>query len=199
LQHAVVLAHPDPSSFNAAVARRYAHAAAAIGQSVGLRDLYALGFDPRLRSSEFPWRSDFAPGADVMVERAALASADVIVFVYPLWFNAPPAMLKGYVDRVLGAGFGFAAGAGGAEPLLSGKRLVTISTSGAPDAWVSQTRALEHLRAGFDNHIAAVCGLTVIEHLHLGGVTPGMRDDAAEELLSRVSDLVVRHFGPASG
>ena len=56
----------------------------------------------------------------MIAERGVLAEADVFAFVYPLWFNAQPAILKGYVDRVFSLGFGFAPGAGGTEPLLAG-------------------------------------------------------------------------------
>ena len=137
MRHAVILAHPDPQSFNAAVARAYVGAVEGLSHGAELRDLYALGFDPRLPLRELPWRHDYEPGPDVVAERAALSGADVLVFVYPLWFNAPPAMLKGYVERVLGMGFGYAASATGTRPLLEDKRLVSISTSGAPDAWAT--------------------------------------------------------------
>jgi len=197
MRHVVILAHPDPQSFNAQAARTYAQAAVAMGDSPVVRDLYRLDFDPRLRARELPWRGDFAPGSDVLAERAVLAEADVIVFVYPLWFNAPPAMLKGYVERVFGLGFAYVPAEPGTRPLLGGKRLVSISTSGAPDGWVDRTGAVTRLRAGFDDHVAAVCGLAVLEHLHLGGVTPGIRPDAVEGLLHQVEAMARRLFAPS--
>ena len=198
MRHLVILSHPDPESFNASVASTYVGAARGRGVLAELRDLYALGFDPRLPAQELPWRRDFALRDDVVAERAALTTADVIVFVYPLWYNAPPAMLKGYAERVLGMGFGYESAALGTRPLLGDKRLVTISTSGAPEAWVDQTGALQRLRAGFDDHIGAVCGLRVLEHLHLGGVTPGIRADAAEAMLDQVRDLAQKVSSPVS-
>jgi len=197
MRHAVILAHPDPASFNAAVARTYVAAARALTHEADLHDLYAQDFDPRLKATELPWHADFEPGPDVAAERVALGAADVIVLVYPLWFNAPPAMLKGYVDRVFGMGFGFAADDRGTRPLLAGKRLISISTSGAPDDWVDQTGALTRLRAGFDEHLGAVCGLAVVEHLHLGGVTPGIRRDAGQAMLDQVTAMATRRFAPA--
>src|SRR5579872_3832559 len=106
-------------------------------------------------------------------------------------------MLKGYVERVLASGLGRRPAAPDARPLISGKSLVSISTSGAPEDWVDQTGALAHLRAGFDDHLAAVCGLTVLEHLNLGGVTPGIRRDAGQAMLDEVASLARRLFGPA--
>lgn len=195
MHHAVILAHPDPESFNAFVARTYVEAVTAASQTATLRDLYRLGFDPRLGLDELPWRRGDPPHTDVSAEREVLARADVIAFIYPLWFNAPPAMMKGYVDRVLGMGFAYAPGDPGTRPLLAGKSLITVSTSGAPNEWIDQTGAVARLRAGFDDHIAAVCGLTVLEHLNLGGATPGIRADAAEDMLSEVGAMVRRRFG----
>ena len=197
MRHAVILAHPSPTSFNASVSRTYVGAVEACGHETDLRDLYAEDFDPRLTARELPWAKDFAPGADVVAERALLASAQVIVLVYPFWFNAPPAMLKGYVERVFGFGFAYGQGEPGTHPLLGGKLLVSITTSGAPDEWVTKTAALERLRADFDTQLAGVCGLTVLEHLHIGGVTPGIRQDAAEEMLGEVAAMARRHFKPS--
>lgn len=199
MRHAVILAHPDPNSFNAAVARSYAVAVEAMSQSAVVRDLYGLNFDPRLHAEELPWSKHFAPGADVVAERAVLDAADVIVFVYPLWFNAPPAMLKGYAERVFGMSFGYAPAEPGTRPLLKGKSLVSISTSGAPGGWVGRTGVVEQLRAAFDDHVAAVCGLTVLEHLHLGGVTPGIREDAAQGMLGQVRAMARKRFAPDGG
>jgi hypothetical protein len=56
---------------------------------------------------------------------------------------------------------------------------------------------LERLRDGFDEHLAAVCGLAVIDHLHLGGVTPGVRPDAGQAMLEQVARMARRHFAPA--
>jgi NAD(P)H dehydrogenase (quinone) len=198
MRHAVILSHPDPASFNAAIARSYVAAVKALGQSAVVRDLYAEAFDPRLPAIELPWSPHYALAPAVAAERGRLATADVIAFVYPLWFNAPPAMLKGYVERVFGMGFGYGPADNGTRPLLMGKSLVSISTSGAPTAWVGQTGAMQRLREGFDDHLAAVCGLSVLDHLHLGGVTPGIRADAGQAMLDKVTQMVRRHFAPVS-
>ena len=194
MTHVVVLAHPAPSSFNAGAAHAYMEAVRALGGDCALRDLYQQDFDPRLKSTELPWSKDFAVAADVASERKVISGARTLVFVYPFWFNAPPAILKGYVERVFGLGFAYEPDFGGTRPLLDGKRLITISTSGAPNQWVGQTGAVERLRESFDNHLAAVCGLTVLEHLHLGGVTQGIRGDVVERMFDQVRALVHRHF-----
>lgn len=197
MKHALIVAHPNPGSFNLAMARAYETAVQAQGDVVVLRDLYRLNFDPRLAAGEIPSPGGFAPGADVLAERAQIGDADVFAFVYPLWFNAPPAMLKGYLDRVFGMGFGYGPGAAGNEPLLRGRRMISVSSSGAPEAWMRQTGMWDATRKLFDEHFAAVCGLTVVDHLHFGGIVPGITADAAASCADTVSDAVSRHFARA--
>jgi NAD(P)H dehydrogenase (quinone) len=199
MRHSIILAHPAPTSFNAEAARAFADALTRLGHDVEMRDLYAMDFDPRLKASELPWTPGAGPAPDVAAERAALSAAEVVTFVYPLWFNAPPAILKGYVERVFGLGFGYAAAEPGTRPLMSGKALVSITTSGAPNQWVDQTGAVERLRVTFDNHVAAVCGLQVLDHLHFGGVTPGIRPDAVEGMLDQVRAVAARLFQRSAG
>ena len=183
MKHAVILAHPKASSLNASIAGACVRTLEGLGHSVLVRDLYAIGFDPRLQAGEIPADTGFAPAPDVLAERAALADVDSFIFVYPFWFNAPPAMLKGYVDRIFGMGFGYAPGS---KPLLGGRTLFSISTSGAPDHWVNSTGALRSLMEVFDFHLGGVCGLKPIDHVHFGGVVSNLTEEAAEDMLSQV-------------
>lgn len=195
MKHAVILAHPNPASFNASMARAYGLAATALGHQVVVRDLYALDFDPRLASLELPFAESFEPGADVRAERMLLADADVYALVYPLWLNTPPAMMKGYLERVFGYGFAYGKEGHGSEPLLTGKRLISFSSSGAPLHWVEESGAFAAIRTLFDNHFAAVCGLTPVEHVHFGHIVPGIRPDAVLRMLDEVGNTVRKHFG----
>jgi NAD(P)H dehydrogenase (quinone) len=195
MKHAIIVAHPNVDSFNLTMARAYKAAAEGAGHRVELRDLYRIGFDPRLGDGEIPRPSGFKPADDVNAERASIGGADVFVFIYPLWFNSPPAMLKGYMERVFGMGFGYGPGAGGMEPLLKGRRMVSISSSGAPRDWVVAGGAWDALRKLFDEHFAAVCGLSVAEHLHQGEIVPGLTPEAVRNGEAKVQSLFDRHFG----
>ena len=134
----------------------------------------------------------------MVAEREQIADADVFAFVYPFWFNAPPAILKGYVDRVFSLGFGYEPVFGGTSPLLEGRRLISFTTSGAPERWVHSTGAYEALMTLFDRHLAAVCGMSVVDHVHEGGVVPGMTEEAFEAIMARVDATVAARFGRAT-
>lgn len=191
MKYAVVLAHPKSTSFCAAVAATCAATLEASGAQVVVRDLYALDFDPRLKADELPTAHGWGPAPDVAAERTLLADVDGFVFVYPFWFNAPPAILKGYADRVLSMGFGYQPGPHGADPLLIGKTLMSVSTSGAPEHWVDSTGALTALMSVFDLHLAAVTGLRVAGHEHLGGINGPMAEGAAQDALDRVARAIL--------
>ena len=199
MKHAIVVAHPNPDSLTCAIARTYVEEAQALGHTAITRDLYRIGFDPCLKAEEIPGPHGVRFGDDVVAERKALADCQVFAFVYPLWFNAPPAILKGYVDRVFSLGFGYEPALHGTDPLLTGRRLISFTTSGAPEAWVRDTGALNALTAVFDAHVAAVCGLTLVEHVHTGGIVPGVTAEAVEQILQSVRGAVQRCFASGSG
>jgi NAD(P)H dehydrogenase (quinone) len=198
MKHAVIVAHPNPGSFNCAVAQAYAEAVRAFGDEAVVRDLYHLNFDLRLQALEIPWAKGYAPGDDVVIERQVLKDAKVFVLVYPLWFNAPPAMLKGYIDRVFGMGFGYQPAHGASEPLLQGRSLVSFTTSGAPGRWIEETGAVRALRSAFDDHIAEMCGLAVLEHHHFGGVIPNLSPELVGGMLGEVRETARKLFAPAA-
>lgn len=196
MKHAVIIAHPNSRSLTHSVGEAYVVAARTLGHEALVRDLYGLDFDPRLRTAEIPHLAAPTPGADVVAERELLADVDVFALVYPFWFNAPPAILKGYVDRVFCMGFGYGWTPEGTEPLLEGRRLVSFTFSGAPDQWVRDTGALTGLVSMFDRHFARVCGLQLVDHVHTGGVVSNMTPEAVQDVLNRVADAVARLFGP---
>jgi NAD(P)H dehydrogenase (quinone) len=194
LKHAVIVANPNANSLSLTIAGAYADEARVLGDVVVFRDLYREGFDPRLAAEEIPRPEGFRPGMDVEAERRLIGDANVFAFVYPLWFNAPPAILVGYVQRVFGMGFGYGpVKEGGNQPLLRERRLISFSTSGAPTEWLRQEGGMTALRNLFDQHLADVCGMTVIDHVHFGGVTGRVRADVIERYISetrRIADNV---------
>ena len=191
LRHVVVLAHPDPHSFNGAMAGTYCDVVQACGQEVVLRDLYAIGFDPVLRKDERPDRAGFARHRDVADELKLIAGADVLALIYPIWFGTAPAILKGYVDRVLGSGVTAAAvqdraGSG----LLNGARLVSLTSSAARGPWLAEVGQEISLRNVFDHYLEHGFGMRKAEHLHFGGVIEGLSSRFVDQNLYEVRERV---------
>lgn len=192
MKHAVVVAHPKGNSFTMSVARAYCQAAGKVGHDVLLRDLYRMNFAPCLEAGEMLNGTRYTPGADVTSERQLLADVDVFAFVYPLWMNAQPAMMKGYIDRVFGIGFAYGPSKSGNVPLLKSRKMISFTSSGAPTDWVVSTGAWGAIQKLFDEHFAAVCGLQFIDHIHFGGIVPGIRADVVEGHLTQVRQAVAK-------
>jgi NAD(P)H dehydrogenase (quinone) len=194
-KHAIIVAHPNAQSFNMSVATHYRESVEKLGCKTVTRDLYRSNFQPALHDGEIPRPAGFAPEADIVAERALIADAGVFAFIYPLWFNVPPAILVGYIQRVFGLGFGYGPQRGGANSrLLLGRSMISFSSSGAPAEWLRTEGGWSALRNLFDHHVAEVCGMTVIDHRHYGRVlnaTPACRVDAH---LRDVEETVARCF-----
>ncbi len=104
----VVYCHPRETSFTAAVRDVVLDRLEAAGAEVRLRDLYAEGFDPRLTAADLECYEDEAEnGRLVLSEIADLRWCDTLIFVYPTWWYGLPAVLKGWLDRVLVPGLAF--------------------------------------------------------------------------------------------
>lgn len=95
----IVLAHPDENSFNHAIAEQAASAAKANGHDVIFHDLYKEGFDPNLPAEEIARGADLPEIIAEHCEQAA--NADGIIIVHPNWWGMPPAILTGWVDRIM--------------------------------------------------------------------------------------------------
>ncbi|MDD1677147.1 MAG: NAD(P)H-dependent oxidoreductase [Methanomicrobiales archaeon] len=131
----VILAHPGKESLNHAIAGAVRAQLAADGHHVVFHDLYAEGFDPLLPSAEIPRDASLPPL--VAVHCAEIRDADGIVIIHPNWWGQPPAILKGWVDRVLrpGIAYRFIGGDGGEGipvGLLHATAALVFTTSNTP-------------------------------------------------------------------
>lgn len=101
----VLLAHPNPQSFNHAIAQSAVAELKQSGHEVSFHDLYAEKFDPILPTEEIP-KKGFVP-PEIEKHCQEIASADGIIIVHPNWWGQPPAILKGWVDRVIRPGVAY--------------------------------------------------------------------------------------------
>ncbi|MFJ1566758.1 NAD(P)H-dependent oxidoreductase [Streptomyces erythrochromogenes] len=132
----VYLAHPRPGSFNHAVFDAVVDELQGRGCRVVAHDLCAEGFPPVLSAEETGTVAS-APGADdpqVALHRREVAALDALVFVHPNWWGMPPAVLTGWVQRVLVPGVAYKLGTADGEPagLLKAGRALVLNTSDTP-------------------------------------------------------------------
>ncbi|MEU3253126.1 NAD(P)H-dependent oxidoreductase [Streptomyces sp. NPDC006997] len=132
----VYVAHPHPSSFNHALYETVVTELRARGCEVAAHDLYAEGFDPVLSAAETDTVGAAAGTPDPLLtrHRAEVATLDALVFVHPNWWGMPPAVLTGWVQRVLVPGVAYKLGTADGEPagLLKAGRALVLNTSDTP-------------------------------------------------------------------
>lgn len=143
----IVHAHPEPTSFVAAMTATARAALEAAGHRVEVADLYAEEFDPVAGRHDFRTVADPARfhyqteqehasrhdgyADDLRREQARVAAADLLLFVFPLWWGGMPAILKGWFDRVLAYGFAYADGKRYDSGFFRGRRgLLGVATGG---------------------------------------------------------------------
>ncbi len=131
----LILAHPKPGSFNHAIANAAREQCRANRHLIYYHDLYAEHFDPQLPDDEIP--KNAALGSDIARYCSELAESDGIIIVHPNWWGQPPALLKGWIDRVIRPGVAYEfmdgdKGEGIPVGLLKAQTAVVFNTANTP-------------------------------------------------------------------
>ena len=180
----VVLGSPNPSSFCHAMAQQVSRVFAEHGVDVRVRDLYAEGFDPVARADEARTDSSGpAVPADWLVaeHRSLLSAADHLVVAHPNWWGKPPAIMAGWLDRVLVPGVAYRLDNrdGVPTPLLKLRSLLVLNTGDTP---------AERERDVFGDPLDAIWRRCVGAYLHravVERVLAGPLGDATDETRTR--------------
>lgn len=146
----IVVAHPAPGSFNHALVGAMADGLRGAGHRVTVSDLAAEGFradigrhDVRDMADQDQFHIQAAQAhaarhdgfaADIAREQARVAEADNLILQFPLWWGGPPALMKGWIDRVLSYGFAYVDGRRFDTGLFRGRRaMISVTTGGTPE------------------------------------------------------------------
>ena len=157
----VILAHPDKKSFNHAIAAASVEALTQNGHHAAFHDLYAERFDPLLPAGEFPKETVLPP--EVQAHCDEIARADGVIIVHPNWWGQPPAVLKGWVDRVIRPGVAYEflegdKGEGIPMGLLKAKAAIVFNTSNTATQRERETFG-DPLETIWKNCIFGLCGV----------------------------------------
>lgn len=136
----VVVVHPSDTSFTHSCAAAAIKGLRTAGHEVTVLDLYAMGFQPAMTEVERHAYHGQAPVVDPLVAESveAVRTAEMLVFVYPTWWSSMPAMLKGWLEKVMLPNVAFVFDAAGrVRPGLTRVgTIVGISSYGSPRRYV---------------------------------------------------------------
>lgn len=195
MKHLIIYAHPNPLSFCHAIQETVQQTLQSQGHEVVVRDLYQLSFNPVLSGSDFEaFSSGTTLPSDIQAEQDYIRWAEVITWIYPIWWAGMPAMLKGYIDRVFSYGFAYAPdGAGGYQKLLAGKKAIVLHTQGQEERYYEENGMKNSITQISDQGIFDFCGIEVLDHFFFGAV-PFVDDSTRKAMLGTVEQVLHQHF-----
>jgi len=164
MKHLIIYAHPSADSLNSYLKNVVVSQIQQNGHEVRMRDLYTIGFDPVLSLDDVVGQRGGPMPSDVLVEQEHITWADVLTFIYPIWWTGLPAIMKGYIDRVFSYGFAYRYDHGVQKGSFTGKQTVIINTHGKSKAEYESMGMDDALSLTSDDGIYRYCGLDVKQH-----------------------------------
>lgn len=170
----VIAAHASDGNFGSALAQAYADAAGEAGHDIRLLALDQLAFDPILHHG---YKVVQALEPDLQQAQESIRWADHLVFAFPVWWGGIPALLKGFLDRIMLPGFAFKYQKGKAFPakLLGGRSahlLVTMDTPPWYYRLVYRAPAIRQIKTT----TLEFCGVTPVKTLSFGPILDSTLD-----------------------
>jgi len=195
----VILAHPNKKSFNHAIAETVVEALCQNGYEVCFHDLYDEKFDPILLAEEIPKDVPLPP--EIERHCKEISEAGGIIIVHPNWWGQPPAIMKGWVDRVIRPGVAYEfsdndTGEGVPRGLLKAKAALVFNTSNTETQREREVFG-DPLEAIWKECIFALCGVTFF-YRRMFNIVVTSSEEQRKEWLLEVRQTVSKYY-PNSG
>lgn len=198
----LISAHDDNASFVAALQYSALSVFERAGHQVSVTDLHAQQFNPVAGKLDFTTTSvehanymfnqqrasntgsGFSP--DIESEMQKLKAADLVIFHFPLWWSSTPAVVKGWIDRVLASGFAWSPDNKYGNGLMRGKKALIVTSVGDPQSFYSpdgihKASVPQHLY-WLTHGTLAFCGFDVFSPQVIHNITAASQEDLEQEL-----------------
>ncbi len=191
----VILAHPNKTSFNHGIAHAVISELTKNHHQVIFHDLYEEKFDPILLYDEIP--KDAALNPLIEAHCNEIASAEGIIIIHPNWWGQPPAILKGWIDRILRPGVAYEflegdKGEGIPVGLLKAKAAIIFNTSNTPFKREIEIFG-DPLEVLWKNCIFDICGVKSF-YRKMFGVIVTSTPEQRKTWLNEAQNTVNRYF-----
>lgn len=191
----IILAHPDPESFNHAIASTAIETLKSHNHDIMFHDLYKEKFDPLMPSEEIS-KDAFLP-PEIKKHCNDISSADGIIIIHPNWWGQPPAILKGWIDRIIRPGVAYEflegdQGEGVPRGLLRAKTALVFNTSNTNNVR-EKSEFGDPLETIWKNCIFKLCGVYEC-HRRMFQIMVTSSEEKRQEWLKEVKKTVSRYF-----
>jgi putative NADPH-quinone reductase len=195
----LILAHPYEKSFNHGLAGHLAQALEDAGHSIRFHDLCEENFDPVMTTQELG--TDMSEDDLVLSHQNELKTSDGIIVVHPNWWGQPPAVLKGWLDRVLRNGVAYKFGkkpdgTHGMIGLLPTQSLLVFSTSNTPSE-VERTQWDDPLEAIWIKYVAGFCCIPQAKRVNFSPVVSSNPEQRLDWIRQAIQ-LALEYYPPTS-
>jgi putative NADPH-quinone reductase len=191
-----IFCHPSLSAYSAALLRSATRGLTDRGHEVVVRDLYREEFQPVLSEPEFSAYRERGPlPADIATHAEELQNCEGLLLIYPSWWYGPPAMLKGYFDRVWLPGVAFRFDdAGRIRPrlLTNIRRFAVVTTYGSPWSWINLAvgnPGKRMLIRGLRHHFSKDCRISWSAHYDMDVSSPEELQRFCEGIERKLTDF----------
>lgn len=186
----IVYAHPRKESFSHALLERIQQTLEKKGDEVVVRDLYQMNFNPVLAGEDaihiedghFVRENEIFPD-DVKIEQKYIEESDLLIYIFPSWWNGMPAIMKGYVDRVFQHGFAYSFESDEPKKRFSGKKALFFTPTGQPQNEDGTDSPIDRaIKTVTSEWMFNSNGTEVLDHVFYGRVPYKTREELGEYL-----------------
>lgn len=185
----LIFGHPNRNSYNGAILTALIEELETLKYQYKVKDLYQEEFNPVLSLDEHENQYKGIYKEDVKSYHDKIKWADHIIIVFPIWWMGAPAIVKGWIDRVLVSGFAYEAGENGVEGLLTDQTMTLITTYGRSEKNMIATGMRDAIEKVLVDGTLKFCGFKETIHKNLYKVT-SISDGERTEMLKEVKELV---------
>lgn len=188
-KYLIIFANPNHEGHGGYILKKLKEQLTKSGDSFLVLDLYQEKYDPNLKLEEIGNGSNKILNPDTLAYQKQIRNADKLIFIYPVWWQNMPAILKGFLDRTITSGFAFKYVIGVPRPLLKGKKAAVFCTTASPYIY---NFIFKHNRATniLCRDILNFCGIKN-QCFHLGGARK-LNNNMAK--LDKIADRIIKYL-----
>jgi NAD(P)H dehydrogenase (quinone) len=155
----VVYTHPVENSFNRALLNATIEGLQSAGHEIRVADLYAEKFQPAMIAADFAQFEGRSMPDEILFEQSRVEWSDAMIFIFPLWWWSMPAMLKGWIDRVVSYGWAWVDPPYPESGPLRQRKILVMLTAGASHAQLEKHKYDEALDTQLNIGTWNYCGI----------------------------------------
>lgn len=188
----IIFGHPNPDSFNGLILAAIKKKLTEKSYEFIVKNLYDSNFNPMLTMGDFIKMKNGSISDDIAIEHLDVGWANTLIFIYPVWWSGPPAIVKGWFDRVLTDGFAFTYKTDGShEGLLKDKQAFVFTTSAMKQEEMNQKGLTQAMKNIAIQGIMNYCGINNAIYRNFFEV-PDTDNLNRNQMLKDVEDLINR-------